>query len=118
MHSEPAVQLVQFTWQIVTGCVYSRCLEGTKKECLIGVFIDTMLPQAISVSDEIWVVATQVWLELLKVCEGKPTRTIRLIPLLSIQGCSAFRVSISLPPYYQTKERLEEKKSFVKLTEI
>ena len=32
-------------------------------------------------------------------------------------GCSAFRISISLLPYYQAEERFEEKRSFMKLIE-
>ena len=69
--------------------------------------------------DGICAIATQVGLELSEICKGSPTRTIKLIPRVSLielpMGCSASRISIFLPPHYQTKEKFEEKKPLVTL---
>ena len=102
-------------------CVF-KLFRGDKKriEDSCQILTNTVLPQFIRISDKIWVVATQVGSELSEVCEGHPTRTIKLIsPLFIIEllmGCSTSGMSISPPtPYYQTEEKFEEKKSFVKL---
>lgn len=78
--------------------------------------ISVILPSAIS--DSIWVVAIQRELELLEVCEEKPTRTIKVGPPLFIielpMRCGAHGSLISLLPYYQA-EKFEENESFLKL---
>lgn len=63
--------------------------------------MSAVLPQAISISDGTWAIATQKQIDL---CRGEPTRTLGMIPL----GCSSFGVSISFPPYYQVEEKYEE----------
>lgn len=58
-------------------------------------------------------------LELSRVCEGKPTITMKVTPPLFIMelpvGCGAHGPSISVPPYYQKEEKFEEKDSFLAL---
>lgn len=62
---------------------------------------------------------TQEEIELSKVCEGKPTTTIRVIlPLFFVVlpiGCGAHSPSISLPPYYQAEEKFEENEALLEL---
>lgn len=93
--------------------------EGIKRTCQVEVLANTALPQAISVSDGVWAVATQKPISLSRVCEGQSTRTLRVKPPLSLLklplGCSAFGISISLPLYYQVEEKYEEKYSIIEL---
>lgn len=95
--------------------------EGIRRNCQVEILADVVLPQAISVSDGVWAVATQGEIELSMVCESKTTTTIRAMPPLTMVelplGCSAFGTSMSLPPYYQAEEKFERKKSFGKLME-
>ena len=67
-------------------CVF-ELFRGDKKKiedsCQIVVLTDSVLPQAICISDGIWTVATNMGLDLSKVCEGSPTMTIKLIPCCS-----------------------------------
>ena len=94
---------------------------GIRRNCQVEILADVVLPQAISISDGVWAVATQREIDLSMVCDGKTTQTIKVIhPLTMVElplGCSAFGMSMSLPPYYQAEERFEEKKSFSKLME-
>ena len=89
--------------------------------CQVEVLADVVLPQAISISDGVWAVATLTEIELSMVCDGKTTKTIKVIPPLTMielpLGCSAFGMSMSLPPYYQAEEKFEKKRPFVKLLE-
>lgn len=93
--------------------------EGIKRICQVEVLTNSALPQAISVSDGVWAVATQKHISLSRVCGGESTRTLRIRPPLSLvslpMGCSAVGVSISLPPYYQMEERYEEKDSLIEM---
>ena len=77
---------------------------GIKRTCQVEILANIMLPRAISVSDGVWAVATQREIELSRVCEGKATKTIKIAPPLTMVelplGCSAFGVSMTLPPYY------------------
>ena len=86
-------------------------LSGNKSKLPFTLFLsplfsltDTMLPQAISTSDRIWAVATQMGLELSEVCGRSPTGTIKLIPPLSKSeppmGCSASGMSPLSPPIF------------------
>ena len=55
--------------------------KGTiEKNCQGKVLAETVLPQAISITDRVWMLATRVALEFSEVWDGKGTRTIRIIP--------------------------------------
>lgn len=88
-----------------------------RESCQVEILTDAVLPQAISISDGVWAVATQRPIDLSKVCGDEPTRTLKVSPPLSLVelplGCSAFGVSISLPPYYQAEEKYEERDSLI-----
>ena len=94
---------------------------GIRRYCRVEILADVILPQAISICDGVWAVATQREIDLSMVCEGKTTQTIKVIPPLTMVelplGCSAFGISMSLPPYYQAEEKFEKKMSFSKLME-
>ena len=79
--------------------------NGIKKNCQVEILANMVLPKAVNIADGIWAVAIQCEIALSRVCEGKPTQTIRILPPLTMVelslGCLAFRASMSLPPYYQ-----------------
>ena len=95
--------------------LYKGDRGGIDKNCQTEVLTNIVLPQAISVTDGIWALATQTEFALSEVCEGKPTKTVKVIPPLAMiklpLGCSAFGTSVSLPPYYQAVEKFEETES-------
>ena len=91
--------------------------EGIRRYCRVEILADVVLPQAISISDGVWAVATQREIDLSMVCEEKTTQTIKVTMVELPLGCSAFGMSMSLPPYYQAEEKFEKKKAFSKLME-
>ena len=78
-----------------------------------------VLPWAVGITDGIWALATLVALELSEVCEEKPTRSIKIIPPLTIvklpMGCFASGMSLYLPPFYQIEEKFEERNALMEL---
>ena len=51
---------------------------GVGRNCQVEGLTGAVLPQAISISDGVWAVVIQRELELSKVCEGKPTKTLKV----------------------------------------
>lgn len=76
-------------------------MEKIKESCQVEILTNAVLPQAISISDRVWVIATQKQIDLSRVCREELTRTLGVGPSLTLtellQGCSAFGVSILLP---------------------
>ena len=93
--------------------------DGIKNDCQVEALTNTVLPQAIIVIDGVWAVTTQREMRISKVYNGKSTKTIKIICSLSRTklplGCSAFRIYISLTPYYEAEEKFEEKKTFIQV---
>ena len=92
---------------------------GIKRNCQVEILADVVLPQAISISDGVWAVATQKEVELSMVCDGKTTKT-KVIPLLTMVelplGCSAFGMSMSLPsPLLSRRGKIRKEKVFCKI---
>ena len=96
--------------------------EDIERTCHIEVSKSKLMPQAISLSDEVWPVALERKLDLSQVCLGRPTLTIKATPPLTIislpMGCMAFRKSITLPPFYQAGEKFESRDSFLALSNV
>ena len=53
---------------------------GIRRNCQVEFLADVVSPQAISISDGVWAVTTQREIDLSMVCDGKTTRTIKVIP--------------------------------------
>ena len=71
-----------------------------------------LVPKAVRITDGVWAIASRDESELSQVCVGKYPKTIKIIPPLSTLrvplGCGVYGDTITLPPYYQTEEKLTE----------
>ena len=96
--------------------------EGIQQTRHVEVSRRAMIPQAIGLSNGVWAVVLEKELALSQMCGGWLTVTIRAAPPLTIislpMGCSDFRGSITLPPYYQAEEEFEIRASFLALSNV
>lgn len=96
---------------------------GIKETCEVEILTNTVLPQPIGVSDEVWSVVTQIQIDLSRVFGREnydrskaesPQWNLIELPL----GCSAICLSLYFPSYSQTRDKYGEKDSSEKLIEI
>ena len=83
------------------------------------VLAGTVLPQAVFITDGVWGLSTRVALVLSEVCKGESTRTIKIIPPLTMvhlpMGRSSSGSFLHFPPFYRTTKKFEERGTLMKL---